>query len=302
MSGKALLGGPVGILANVSKRDVIAAVNAVIAAVEACGLPWRMDQETAARCGIAGGALPLSRMLEQVAWLLVLGGDGTILRAVRESWQQRLPLLGVNPGNSLGFMTDTLVQDLPAALARICAGQYDILERATLAASVIGSDAEAPTVLPPALNDVTFIHGAVARLIALEVFVNGEFFTTYEADGLIFATPTGSTAHSMAAGGPIVFPATEAVVLTPICPHTLTNRPSIFPRGYVIEVRLGNPGHEVHVSVDGQVTRLLQASEKVVIKMSENHVRFIHCSTQSFVETLRQKLHWRGRLRDDRVA
>ncbi|MCX7848140.1 MAG: NAD(+)/NADH kinase [bacterium] len=291
------LQGPVGIVANVSKENAADAIREAMAALEERGMAWRLEQATAACIGRAEEGLPFPKLVRAVTWLMAIGGDGTILTTVRETAGCDIPLLGVNPGHSLGFMTDTLLEDLPATLDDICQNQVDIIERHTLRATMYGAKDQEVMELPPALNDVAFVHGAQARLIVLDVMVNGAFFTTYAADGLIIATATGSTGHSMSAGGPILFPSTEAMVLTPICPHTLTNRPIILPRGYQIDVRVGAPARDVYVSVDGQVVRPLGVEGRVVVELGTYRARFIHSKRRSFIDVLREKLHWRGDLR-----
>ncbi|NLF39891.1 NAD(+)/NADH kinase [bacterium] len=299
MSGNSLLDGPVGVIANVSKANAVAAARTIVDALGRHGFTCRLEAETARAAGITAGVAPLGSLLGAVTWLVVVGGDGTILRAARESAPHGLPILGVNPGESLGFMADTLLNELPSTLAQIRSGNCEIIKRATIAAQVAARHGT-PEALPFALNDVTFQHGGEARLIVLDVILGSEFFTTYEADGLIFATPTGSTAHSLSAGGPIVFPTTDALVLTPICPHTLSNRPIILPRACTIDVRNGAPGREVHLSIDGQITRLLGPDDTVSLRLSDHSVKFIHCRRRSYIEVLREKLHWRGRLREEK--
>lgn len=297
MNNDAYLQGPVGIVANVTKDNAADATRRTIAALDERGMPWRLEQATAQCIGRPAEGLTFPKLLRVVSWLIAIGGDGTILTTVREAAGCDVPLLGVNPGHSLGFMTDTLLEDLPATLDDICHNRIDIIERHTLSATLYAPHEGHTLDLPPALNDVTFIHGAQARLIVLDVMVNGAFFTSYAADGLIIATATGSTGHSMSAGGPILFPSTEAMVLTPICPHTLTNRPIILPRGYQIDVRMGTPHREVYVCVDGQVVRPLAPEARVVVQLSTHTARFIHSKRRSFIDVLREKLHWRGDLR-----
>lgn len=289
--------GPVGIVANVSKANAAAAVETVVAALRARGIPWRLEQNTAVCVGRPEDGVPFAHLVRTVTWLIVIGGDGTILSTVHETAGTNLPLLGVNPGHSFGFMADTLLEDLPTTLDDICHNRVDIIERHTLRATLYDAQTGQVLELPPALNDVAFVHGAQARLIVLDVMVNGAFFTSYAADGLIIATATGSTGHSMSAGGPILFPSTEAMVLTPICPHTLSNRPIILPRGYQIDVRVGTPPRDVYVSVDGQVVRPLTPEMRAVVELGTYRARFIHPKRRSFIDVLREKLHWRGDLR-----
>jgi NAD+ kinase len=294
------LGGCAGIVANVSKAHATEATRSVLLALDHCGLSWKLELETARALSDGHVGMPLAELARVVTWLIVIGGDGTILQTARALVDHPLPLLGVNPGKSLGFMTDTRVQDVMATLDDMRAGRFTLLARGMLRAVVVGAGG-IETLLPPALNDVVFIHGAHAQLIVLNVLVNGEFFTTYAADGLVLATATGSTAHAMSAGGPILFPDTTALVLTPICPHTLSNRPIILPRGYRVDVRMGEPHREVALAVDGQVAHQLAAHETIQVQMDTRVTQFIHSNRHSFGDVLREKLHWRGDLRVDRA-
>lgn len=293
------LSGSAGVVANVSKGHATEATRAVLLALDRCGLAWKLEAATAVALGGGRAGTPLPDLARVVTWMIVIGGDGTILQTARALVDHPVPILGVNPGQSLGFMTDTRVQDVIATLDDMRAGNFTLLERGMLRAAVGGADG-IETRLPPALNDVVFIHGAHAQLIVLNVLVNGEFFTTYAADGLVLATATGSTAHAMSAGGPILFPDTAALVLTPICPHTLTNRPIILPRGYRVDVRMGEPHREVGVAVDGQVAHQLAPGELVQMQLDTRVTRFVHSNRHSFGDVLREKLHWRGDLRVDR--
>jgi NAD+ kinase len=298
VSPERFLNHPVGIITNVSKPNAVQATVRVIEMLKKHELAWRLEQSTAESAGVKEKGLPLERMLQEVSWIIAIGGDGTILQTARNTAHYNLPLLGVNPGLSFGFMTDTPIEELSQTLDDIYHNNFDILQRSTLQATYWKSETGAGIVMPRALNDVTFIHGAQARLIELEVSVNGNFLTTYAVDGLIFATATGSTAHSMSAGGPILFPTTEAFVMTPICPHTLTNRPIIIPRGGEVEVRVGNGKREVHVAIDGQVTRRFARHDHISLKLGDC-ARFIQSRRRSFVTVLQKKLHWRGHLRSD---
>ena len=300
MSPERFLNNPVGIIANVSKPNAITATSRAIEMLEKHGLTWRLEQSTAECAGLEDEGLPLERMLQEVSWIIAIGGDGTILQTARNTAHYDLPLLGVNPGLSFGIMTDTPIEELSETLDDIRSDNFDILNRSTLQATYWEAETGKGIIMPRALNDVTFIHGAQARLIELEVSVDGDFLTTYAVDGLIFATATGSTAHSMSAGGPILFPSTEAFVMTPICPHTLTNRPIIIPRGGEAEVCVGNSKGEVHVAIDGQVTRQFYQNDRIALKLGDC-ARFIHSRRRSFVTVLQNKLHWRGHLRSEKT-
>ena len=298
MNAERFIDHPVGIITNVSKPTAAEATRRTLAALHERGIRWRLERSTATCIGKVDEGMALERLLPEVSWIIAIGGDGTILQTARTTAHYNLPLLGVNPGQSFGFMTDTPIEDLSQTLDDIFNGNFDILDRSTLQPVYYEAGTGKTIIMPRALNDVTFIHGAHARLIELEVSVNGDFLTTYAVDGLIFATATGSTAHSMSAGGPILFPSTEAFVMTPICPHTLTNRPIILPRGCAIEVKTSNGNREIHIAIDGQVTRQFNAMDRVALKLGDC-AHFIHSRRRTFVTVLQKKLHWRGHLKNN---
>lgn len=291
--------GCAGVVANVSKPHATEAARAVLLALNRCGMRWRLEAATAAVLQTPDG-LGLEQLVREVTWLIVIGGDGTILQTARATIGHDLPILGINPGQSLGLMTDTPVADLIGTLEDVRQGHCTVIERAMLRAELCDGDTTTPIL--PALNDIVFLQDGHARLVMLKVEVNDELLTTYAADGLIVATATGSTAHSMSAGGPILFPTIDAMVLTPICPHTLTNRPIILPRGAHLDISLGEPRRAVQVAVDGQRTHALTAAEHVAVQLDQRTTRFINSKRHSFCEMLREKLHWRGDLKVDRAT
>ncbi len=291
--------GTVGIITNTSKSHAKSATRKVISDLDKNSIVWKLDNATAEYLGIKNSGMDLQELYKSVDWLIVIGGDGTILQAACGAIKHKLPLLGVNPGKSFGFMADTLIKDFSEMLEDIRTNNFQILERSTLQSFFVTKNNE-EIEFPCALNDITFLQGAHAKLITLELSINEKFLATISADGLILATATGSTAHSMSAGGPILFPTTDAMVLNPVCPHTLSIRPIIVPRGYVLEVKNVNPERDVRVAIDGIVTRELNPKEKLIIKIGEYHVKFIHSKKRLFVDVLREKLHWRGHLEKEK--
>ncbi len=288
--------GCAGIVANVSKKHTASATKLVINELEKNGFSWKLESTTAQHIDHKDKGIPLSELATCITWLIIIGGDGTILQAVRSIAEHDIPLLGVNPGRSFGFMADTLIEEVPETFKSIRRLEFEIIKRSMLKAELYSSTNE-KKFLPSALNDVTFTHGAEARLISLNVNVNDELLSSYSADGLIFATATGSTAHSMSAGGPILYPSVEAIALTPICPHTLSNRPIILPRDCKIEVYLNNSNRDVHVAIDGQVTEKMNSNDRVVIRSSDYKAHFIHSKHHTFATILRKKLKWTGDLK-----
>jgi NAD+ kinase len=229
-------------------------------------------------------------LAREVDLLLVFGGDGTMLRAARDIAGSATPLLGINIGG-LGFLTAVPSDELSRALNHIWKGEFKYESRALI--EVSGRCHRQP-VCEMALNDIVVGRGAVSRLIGLDVSVNGELVTHYRCDGLIVSSPTGSTAYSLSAGGPVVFPTAEVFALTPICPHALSNRSIILPLTSTIRVKAANPMPATILSVDGQVVAELDAGDEVSIRRGRRAVRLMHLADSSFLETLRRKLQWRG--------
>ena len=289
--------GCAGIVANVSKNHTASATHLVIKELEKNGFNWKLESTTAQHVNHTDAGIPLSELVNCVTWLIIIGGDGTILQAARAIVKHNIPLLGVNPGRSFGFMADTLIEEVPKTLKSIRSLEFEIIKRSMLKAELYSSTKE-KKFLPLALNDVTFTHGAEARLISLNVNVNDELLSSYSADGLIFATATGSTAHSMSAGGPILYPSVEAIALTPICPHTLSNRPIMLPYDCKIEVYLNKILRDVHIAIDGQVVEKMTSDERVIIRSSDYKAHFIHSKRHTFASILREKLKWTGDLKN----
>lgn len=227
-----------------------------------------------------------------VQMIVVLGGDGTLLSVARLVHDKEIPLLGVNLG-SLGFLTETALEELDHALGMIFKGRCFVEERIMLAVSVRrGARDVGPYAV---LNDAVFNKGALARMFEMETTVDGSPLTTFRADGLIVATPTGSTAYSMAAGGPIIYPDMEAIVITPICPHTLTNRSVVVPDRVTVEVRIRSTEEDIHLTLDGQTGLAITSSDRVVIRKAVSRTLLVQVPGRSFFGILRQKLKWGGR-------
>jgi len=221
--------------------------------------------------------------------LIVFGGDGTMLRAGRELDGASTPIMGINLGG-LGFLTAASSDDVIPALSRVLSGDFSIEARPLLKVTY-SADKSAKS---RAINDVVISRGAVPRLIELDVFVDGEELTRYRCDGLIISSPTGSTAYSLAAGGAIVSPNAEVFTVTPICPHTLSNRSVILNLSSTIVVRAASKKPETIVSTDGETFRSLAEGQEVVIVRSRRSVHLVRLSGTSFFKTLRQKLNWSG--------
>jgi NAD+ kinase len=226
---------------------------------------------------------------DTVDWVAVLGGDGTLLGAARKVGRYGLPILGINLGG-LGFLTEIPVKRLYEDMERLIAGEIDIETRLMLQARVIRDNVE--LCFFSALNDVVIHKGALARIIELRVSIDDRFLTTFRADGLIISTPTGSTGHNLSAGGPILYPDLEALLVNPICPFTLTHRPIIVPGISVIDIRMGEHSEEVLLTFDGQVGFDLMDHDRVIVSKSEKKLRLIKSPNQDYFDILRTKLKW----------
>ena len=229
-------------------------------------------------------------LAREADFLLVFGGDGTMLRAARDIAGSPTPLLGINIGG-LGFLTAVPSDELTRALNHVWNGEFKYESRALIE---VNGRCHGQPVSEMALNDIVVGRGAVSRLIGLDVSVDGELVTHYRCDGLIVSSPTGSTAYSLSAGGAVIFPTADVFALTPICPHALSNRSLIFPLASVIRVKATNPAPATILSVDGQVIAELGAGDEVTIRRSRRAIRLMHLAGSSFLETLRRKLQWRG--------
>jgi NAD+ kinase len=225
--------------------------------------------------------------------IVVLGGDGTLLSIARLVGERETPILGINLGG-LGFLTEITTDEAQATLARVLAGEYEVDRRITLEATV-ETHASGVRVADResfrALNDVVINKRALGRMLELNVIAGGERFCSYRADGLIIATPTGSTAYALSAGGPIVFPSLDVVVLAPICPHTLSNRPVVLPDSFEIEVRLKTDDNGAMLAVDGQQTAPIASNDSLRVRRGKSPVVLVR-SSHSYFEIWRNKLRW----------
>jgi len=226
---------------------------------------------------------------QQADLLIVLGGDGTLLSVAQAAHPYNIPILAVNLG-SLGFLAEISIDELYPTLENILAGKFEIENRMLLNACIWrnGEKVEDHNVL----NDVVINKGAVARVINLQVLVNGQYMTSYRADGLIIATPTGSTAYSLSAGGPIIHPSMHTLVLSPICPFTLTNRSILIPDQSIIQVKLAAEYDDVRVTLDGQEGYDMRAGDILKIKKTKTSLQLIRGPNKNYYQILRDKLHW----------
>jgi NAD+ kinase len=278
----------IGIVCKPKKEHAEPVMRELLEWLEARECSVVLDNETAA---LVGRESPFERedVPAQVDLMVVLGGDGTMLSVARATVGLDVPILGVNLG-SLGFLTEVTLDHLYATLERIHAGHYEIEERPMLVARVErGGEV---MFQHEVLNDVVISKGAIARIIELESYVDGRFLTTYRADGLIISSPTGSTGHSLSAGGPILIPTLPAIILNPICPFTLSNRPLVLPDGVEVEVVLMTPGQDVYSTFDGQVDFALECRDKVKIRKGPHCFHLVKLPENDYFSLLRDKLGW----------
>ncbi|MBL7170508.1 MAG: NAD(+)/NADH kinase [Candidatus Omnitrophica bacterium] len=277
----------ISIIANPRKKKIYSVCRKLIPWLKRKGVEVFISKDIARE--IKGAKKEYSR--EEAARkgdiLIALGGDGTLLEAVRLLKGRDIPIIGVNAGG-LGFLTEVTLEEFYPLLENVLKGKFETKERAMLEVS-LGSAKKFF-----ALNDVVITRGAFSRILRLNVYIENEFANAYLSDGLILATPTGSTAHSLSAGGPIVHPELKVIVLSPICPHTMTNRPLIIPGDKEITIELDREKVEVSLTVDGQIWKSLAQGQKVKIKMAKNVVRLITNPEKSYFEVLRRKLNWKG--------
>jgi NAD+ kinase len=222
--------------------------------------------------------------------VVVLGGDGTLLSVAR-NLADSIPILGVNMGN-LGFLTEVPRSELYPSVMRFLEGDFEVDERVLLDVTLRRASGE--ELLYRVLNDAVINKSALARIIELVVTVDGHRVATYRSDGLIISTPTGSTAYNLAAGGPILNPQLPVVVVTPICPHTLTLRPIVVPDSASVDIRLETSHEEVYLTLDGQEGTQIEYGDTVSLRRSEDVVRLIKTSDRTFYDSLRDKLRWGG--------
>ena len=225
--------------------------------------------------------------------IIVLGGDGTLLNVVRIAHPHNIPILGVNFG-TLGFLTETTLEDLYPTLQSVLNNECKIEHRMLLNASLWRDNKKVQDF--NVLNDIVINKGALARIVNLTVLVNDQPMTSYRADGLIIATPTGSTAYSLSAGGPIIHPSMEAFVLSPICPFALTNRPIVVPDNSKIKVQLTkrHEDEDVRITLDGKVGYAMKSGDILEAEKAQVSVKLVQANGKNYYQTLRKKLHWGG--------
>ncbi|MGA2271160.1 MAG: NAD(+)/NADH kinase [Bryobacteraceae bacterium] len=277
----------VGIVSKAHSEAAAKIVPKLVEWLRGRGMAVRIDEQTAVYTGAPG--IPRAEVPEGCDLVMVLGGDGTLLSAARAIGQREIPLFPVNLGG-LGFLTAITIDELYPELERAFRGEHRIARRKLLATEVVrGGQVVAAY---EALNDAVLTKAAIARMIDLDAHVDDQFVCAYKADGLIISTPTGSTAYSLSAGGPIIFPSVPAICITPICPHMLTNRPVLVPETSVIRVISRSPDEGVFLTIDGQVGNPIREGDTLVCRSSDYALRLIRPPRMMFFDVLRQKLKW----------
>jgi NAD+ kinase len=279
----------IGLIAHAGKEGAEPLVRAVTEELKKRGATYLMEKMTASLIG-ESSPLDEAALAQHCGLLLVMGGDGSILRALHRSAGHIRPIFGINIG-SLGFLTCLGSDDYMRAVDSVIEGSYVLSTRSLLDVSITGPEKNFP--LERALNDVTISRGERSQLVKLQASIDGLPLTEYHADGLIVATPTGSTAYSLAAGGPILMPDSGALVITPICPHVLSNRSLVISdKSEVVISAVGN--HEVFVTVDGRTPHALKPGQRVALRLSPQSLPLAMMPESTFPEVLRQKLKWTG--------
>ncbi|PKN19854.1 MAG: NAD(+) kinase [Deltaproteobacteria bacterium HGW-Deltaproteobacteria-6] len=278
----------VGIIANIEKENIAGFAGALKKWLEDRKIKVSLEANIAAAIGKSGG-FKIEDLASRVDLIAVLGGDGTMLRTARYVAQQNVPIVGINMG-TFGYLTEVNLNETYAALELILKGDFLTEKRMMLDVKIrrgnkiIGSGI--------VLNDVVINRGNLSRIVELETSINNQYLATYKSDGLIISTPTGSTAYSLSAGGPIVFPGKELIIINPICPHTLTNRPIIFPETSDLQITMWSKESGATVTLDGQESYRISSGDIMTIRKSKYYTRLVLSPHRSYGEILRSKLGW----------
>ena len=280
----------IGIVANTQSPLAASAVVQLVQWLAGKGVERLLDEETAAVAGMEGG-IEKSQVARDADLMVILGGDGTLIGTARLLEGRKAPVLGVNLG-SLGFLTEFSLEEMYPALELALEGNYKYEDRIMLSAEISFDGKKG--VSYTALNDVLIHRGETSQLITVRVEVNGELLNHYTADGLIISTPTGSTAYNLSANGPIVYPSLNAIIITPVCPQTLSIRPIVIPDGGTIDISITPraKGNTAEAVVDGQVAFGINTRSRVAIRRSSDVTRIIQSPYTSYYKLLRGKLRW----------
>jgi NAD+ kinase len=280
----------VGIVANTQKEKSPEYARSLKLWLEEKGIEVFIEKEIAVKSRIRGG-LQWDDLATKSQLIIVLGGDGTMLRTARYMARHDVPIVGINMG-SFGYLNEVNLGEMHAALELILAGKYLTEKRMML--DVIIHRGKATVGSGTVLNDIVINRGNLSRIVELETTINDKYLTTYKADGLIISTPTGSTAYSLSAGGPIVYPEKDLIIINPICPHTLTNRPIIIPEKSDLRIALWSKEKGATLTLDGQESYRLKSGDIITVKKSKYVTKLVLSPHRSYWEILRSKLGWGG--------
>lgn len=248
------------------------------------GIETYIESISGGMIGVMG--IDFDLLCQKADILVTVGGDGTLISAVRRSFHYNIPVLGVYAGN-LGFLADVNLSELNSFAADLSKGRFRIDERSVLEATIIKGEATTTVV---AFNDIVFSRPSISNMVHVETLVDGKPFNAYNGDGVVVSTPTGSTAYNLSAGGPVLFPLTNVFVLTPICPHSLTQRPVVLPGEFSIEMK--TPRNRAVMIIDGQDMHELEQNESVHIKLAAKTAKLIHREEFNYFDVLKEKLNW----------
>lgn len=280
-----------GVVSKPGRAEIPGLLRTLVQWCSGRGIELAVDGPSGEYLGRADGR-PRDRLPEGCDLIVVLGGDGTLLSAARAVGDRQTPLLAVNLGG-LGFMMTTGPDELPSALDAVARSAFRLDSRLVLEARLARKGADVDRFF--ALNDIVVANGPVARLLHLEAYADGKYVCGYRSDGLILSTPTGSTAYSLSAGGPVMAPDVAALTLTPICPHTLSNRSVVLPDDAKVEIRVSAGDEENYLSIDGQVGRHLMAEDVIHAWKASHTVDIIQTNSMHYFDVLRSKMRWGDR-------
>ncbi|MGD0950163.1 MAG: NAD(+)/NADH kinase [Candidatus Binatia bacterium] len=278
----------IGVVAKPQRAQALALARELVDWLRRQGIAALVEADNAAQIG-CGSARSKEEIVAAAEMIVVLGGDGTLLSVARLMRDHPVPILGVNLGH-FGFLTAFSSDELLPMIERVLAGDFQVEQRMTLDVSLRrqGEALQQPQVL----NEAVITQGALARIIDVETAVDGQLVGIYRADGLIVATPTGSTAYSLSAGGPIVHPSVGVMVLSPICPHMLTHRPMVLPESALVTVMVRTPHEHVALTLDGQEGMPLREGDVVEIRKGKSSVPLVRATNRNYFDVLRSKLRW----------
>jgi len=285
-----------GLTGNIDKASVKPLVTKFVKWLQKAGADFLVENKLAEHLSLPKESCPhssLTNFCEKCQMVISFGGDGTILSTARAIGDSGVPILGVKMGG-MGFLAELTPGELYASMEDILKGHYQIVKRMVLQVEVEGEK----TTRYHALNDLVFDKGAVSRVIHIKTFIDDEFLNTYISDGLIISTPTGSTAYSLAAGGPILLPSMDAIIINPISPHTLGARPVVIPDDKVVKIKIEHAPQNVLLSADGQVGKELKQGQTATIKKADYQIKLVSYRGRSFYDVLRAKLNWGEDIRE----